>query len=77
MEAAVTSLKHYNMVPAVGCYLILVALFFMLRPKVAFTEDGNVRPFGAGMSVSTIFPVWWWMFIFAVASYLFILWQGF
>ena len=36
----------------------------------AFGKEGRVRPFGVGARESTIFPVWWWMFAFAVVSYL-------
>jgi hypothetical protein len=50
-------------------YLFLVAGFLYLRPSVAFGREGRVRPFGVKDKESTVFPVWWWMFIFAVASY--------
>ncbi len=51
-------------------YLFLVAAFLYFKPSLAFGEDGQIRPFGTGKKDSTIFPVWWWMFVFAVASYL-------
>lgn len=51
-------------------YLFLVAGFLYLKPSVAFGEENRIRPFGTGKKDSTIFPVWWWMFAFAVASYL-------
>jgi hypothetical protein len=50
-------------------YLFLVAGFLYLRPAVAFGQEGRVRPFGVSNKESTIFPLWWWMFVFAVASY--------
>ena len=54
----------------VAIYLFLVAGFLYLKPSVAFGEQGRIRPFGVGKRESTIFPVWFWMFVFAVASYL-------
>lgn len=51
-------------------YLFLVAGFLYFRPSLAFGEEGRIRPFGTGKKDSTIFPVWWWMFGFAVVSYL-------
>lgn len=54
----------------VAIYLFLVAGFLYLRPAVAFGKDGQIRPFGTGKKDSTVFPVWWWMFAFAVGSYL-------
>jgi hypothetical protein len=50
-------------------YLFLVAGFLYLRPSVAFGQEGRVRPFGVSNKESTVFPLWWWMFVFAVASY--------
>ena len=51
-------------------YLFLVAGFLYIRPSVAFGREGRIRPFGVGNKESTVFPVWWWMFIFAVVSYM-------
>lgn len=55
---------------ALTLYLFLVAGFLYLKPSIAFGEEGRIRPFGTGKKDSTIFPVWWWMFGFAVVSYL-------
>jgi hypothetical protein len=54
----------------VAFYLFMVAGFLYLRPAIAFGRDGRVRPFGTKGKDSTVFPVWWWMFVFAVISYL-------
>ena len=51
-------------------YLFLVAGFLYIKPSMSFGEQGRIRPFGTGKKESTIFPVWWWMFVFAVVSYL-------
>jgi quinol-cytochrome oxidoreductase complex cytochrome b subunit len=53
----------------VAIYLFLVAGFLYLKPAVAFGENGRIRPFGVGKRESTVFPVWFWMFVFAVVSY--------
>jgi hypothetical protein len=54
----------------VAFYLFMVAGFLYVRPSIAFGTGGRIRPFGTGKKDSTIFPVWWWMFVFAVASYM-------
>jgi len=54
----------------IAFYLFFVARFLYVRPSLAFGEKGRVRPFGVGKKESTVFPVWWWMFAFAVLSYL-------
>lgn len=51
-------------------YLFLVAGFLYVRPAIAFGNEGRVRPFGVSNKESTVFPVWWWMFVFAVMSYM-------
>ena len=51
-------------------YLFLVAGFLYFRPTIAFGREGRIRPFGVSDKESTVFPVWWWMFVFAVVSYM-------
>lgn len=51
-------------------YLFLVAGFLYLRPAIAFGREGRIRPFGVSNKESTVFPMWWWMFAFAVISYM-------
>lgn len=53
----------------VAFYLFMVAGFLYWKPAIAFGQDGRVRPYGVQKKESTVFPVWWWMFIFAVLSY--------
>ena len=54
----------------VAIYLFMVAGFLYVKPGVAFTKDGSIKPFGTHKKGSTVFPIWWWMFIFAVFSYI-------
>jgi hypothetical protein len=54
----------------VAIYLFLVAGFLYVKPSVAFGQQGRIRPFGTGKKECTVFPVWWWMFAFAVVSYM-------
>ena len=51
-------------------YLFLVAGFLYVRPNIAFGTEGRVRPFGVSNKEATVFPMWWWMFVFAVVSYI-------
>jgi len=54
----------------VAIYLFMVAGFLYVKPGVSFTKDGSIKPFGTHKKGSTVFPIWWWMFIFAVFSYI-------
>ncbi len=53
----------------VTIYLFLMAAFLYLQPAIAFGREGRIRPFGTQDKEATVFPLWWWIFIMAVASY--------
>ena len=53
----------------VTIYLFLMAGFLYLKPSVAFGREGRIRPFGATEQESTVFPVWWWVFMISVLAY--------
>ena len=53
----------------VTIYLFLMAAFLYAQPEIAFGREGRIRPFGTQEKDSTVFPVWWWVFVIAVVSY--------
>lgn len=54
----------------VTVYLFLMAAFLYVQPDVAFGREGRIRPFGVTEKEATIFPVWYWVFVIAVVSYM-------
>jgi hypothetical protein len=50
-------------------FLFFMAAFLYLQPGIAFGREGRIRTFGTQDKESTVFPVWWWVFILAVVSY--------
>ena len=54
----------------VTVYLFLMAAFLYVQPDIAFGREGRIRPFGTQEKEATIFPVWWWIFVIAVVSYM-------
>jgi hypothetical protein len=54
----------------VTIYLFLMAAFLYAQPDIAFGREGRVRPFGVTEKEATIFPLWWWIFVIAVVSYM-------
>jgi hypothetical protein len=54
----------------VAIYLFLMAGFLTLKPSIAFGREGRIRPFGTQDREATVFPLWWWVFILAVVSYM-------
>jgi hypothetical protein len=53
----------------VTVYLFLMAAFLYLQPDIAFGREGRIRPFGTHSREATVFPLWWWVFVIAVVSY--------
>ena len=51
-------------------YLFLMAAFLYAQPDIAFGREGRIRPFGTQEKEATIFPLWYWVFVIAVASYM-------
>lgn len=54
---------------AVTIYLFLMAGFLYLKPAIAFGREGRIRPFGTTQKESTVFPLWWWIFVISVVAY--------
>ncbi len=54
----------------VTLYFFLMAAFIWAQPSVAFGREGRIRPFGTQNREATVFPLWWWIFVIAVVSYL-------
>lgn len=53
----------------VTIYLFLMAAFLYVKPNIAFGREGRIRPFGTQDKEATVFPLWWWIFVFAVVAY--------
>lgn len=53
----------------VTIYLFLMAAFLYAQPTIAFGREGRIRPFGTQDKEATVFPLWWWVMIMAIASY--------
>jgi hypothetical protein len=54
----------------VAIYLFLMAAFLYVKPSVAFGREGRIRPFGTQDREATVFPLWWWIFVISVVSYM-------
>lgn len=54
----------------VTVYFFLMAGFIWLQPSIAFGQEGRIRPFGTSNREATVFPLWWWVFIISVVSYM-------
>lgn len=61
--------RRNHRVWAVTIYLFLIAGFLTLKPDIAFGREGRIRPFGTQDPESTVFPLWWWIFVLSVVAY--------
>jgi hypothetical protein len=61
--------KNYRTM-MVAVYLFLTAAFLYVKPSVAFGREGRIRPFGTQDREATVFPLWWWIFVISVVSYM-------
>ena len=59
---------------AIIIFLILFSLFHYVKPGFAYNSEGGYRPFGLGFKNKTVIPIWVVAIIFAILSYLVVLW---
>jgi len=53
---------------SISFFFFMFAAFLYFKPSVAFTASGKEKPFGVKKRGSTVFPVWFWVAIFAATS---------
>lgn len=51
-------------------FLILFLLTIFIKPNFIYNRKGNFRIFGLGKTNSTIIPIWLFVLILAISSYL-------
>lgn len=59
----------------VTLYLFMISGFLYLQPTIAFGREGRIRPFGTQDKESTVFPLWWWVFVLAAVAYMTTVWM--
>ena len=58
---------------AIVLFLIMFSIFHFFNPGFAYNNEGGFRPFGLGFRNKTVVPVWIIAILFAIMSYLFVL----
>ena len=66
-------IKKNNIGTAIVIFLAIFIIFAYLKPHFLYAKDGSLRTFGLGKSNCTILPVWLFVIILAIMSYLFVL----
>jgi hypothetical protein len=70
MEQLVGSIQKSPKLWMVTIYLFLVSGLLVWQPRLAFDEEGRIRPFGTRKKAATVFPLWLWVLALAIVSYL-------
>ena len=58
---------------AIVLFLVMFSIFHFFKPGFAYNNEGGFRPFGLGFRNKTVVPVWVIAILFAIMSYLFVL----
>jgi hypothetical protein len=68
-----TWLAHNKVNVAILIFIITFSIFHYIKPGFAYTSEGGYRHFGIGFRNKTVIPIWMVAIIFAIFSYLFVL----
>lgn len=63
-------IRTNNISVSILLFLVIFILFVYMKPNFLFNRSGILRNFGLGKSNSTILPVWLFVIIIAIISYL-------
>ena len=54
-------------------FIIMFILLIVIKPEIVFTKNGKPRDFGLGYKNKTILPIWLFVIILSIFSYLAVL----
>lgn len=64
--------KHITTI-SICIFLVLFGLINYFKPHFLYNKDGSLREFGIGFKNKTVIPIWLIAIIFAILSYMFVL----
>ena len=68
------AIKNINLISII-VFLILFVIIIITKPQLIFDKRGKPRDFGLGYKNKTIVPIWLITIIFAILSYLAVLYS--
>ena len=68
-----TLIKKNSISTAIIVFLVIFIIFAYLKPHFLYAKDGSLRTFGLGKSNCTILPIWLFVIVLAIMSYLLVL----
>ena len=68
-----TFIKKNSISTPIIIFLVIFIIFAYLKPHFLYAKDGSLRTFGLGKSNCTILPIWLFVIVLAIMSYLLVL----
>lgn len=68
-----TFIKNNNISASIALFLAIFVIFIYVKPHFIFNKTGLLRNFGLGKSNTTILPLWLFVIVIAIISYLSVL----
>ena len=68
-----TFVKKNSISTAIIIFLVIFTIFAYLKPHFLYAKDGSLRTFGLGKSNCTILPIWLFVIVLAIMSYILVL----
>ena len=66
-------IRKNNISISIVLFVVLFIIFVYLKPHFLYNNNGTLRNFGLGKTNSTILPLWLFVIIISIVSYLAIL----
>ena len=66
-------IRKNNISSAIILFLVMFIFLIFFKPHFLYAKDGSLRTFGIGKSNATILPIWLFVIILSIFSYLLVL----
>ena len=70
-----TFVRNNNINITIILFLVVFIVFIYLKPSIIFNKNGLLRNFGLGKSNTTILPLWLFVIIIAIITYIAVLYS--
>lgn len=51
-------------------FIVLFGVLHWVKPPMIYNRDGSFKQFGIGYTHKSVLPIWIWVIVFAILSYL-------
>ena len=65
--------RYHKLSISIILFILLFSLVHSIKPIMLYNDDGSFRQFGVGYRHKTVIPIWAVSMVFAIFSYLFVM----